>query len=253
MTIYKTLIVLGFIITWLTVSIVSYAQSPSMIEVGKFSVEKLENGLPTNWKSLTFKKIERHTVYSLVKDGEIVVVKAVSEASASGLIRQIKINPNEYPIVQWRWKVENILKKGNVLEKEGDDYPARLYITFEYDPSKVSFFEKAKFETIRLLYGQYPPIATINYIWESNSPEGMIVPNPYTGRVMMIVVESGPNKLKQWVVEERNLYEDFKRAFGMEPPMISGVAIMTDTDNTGERAIAYYGDILFKKDGKKSE
>ena len=253
MTIYKTLIVFGFTITWLTVSIVSNAQSPSMIEVGKFSVEKLENGLPTHWKPLTFKKIERHTVYSLVKDGEIVVVKAVSEASASGLIRQIKINPNEYPIVQWRWKVENILIKGNVLEKEGDDYPARLYITFEYDPSQVSFFEKAKFETIRLLYGQYPPIATINYIWESNSPVGMIVPNTYTGRVMMIVVESGPNKLKQWVVEERNLYEDFKRAFGMEPPMISGVAIMTDTDNTGERAIAYYGDILFKKDGKKGE
>jgi hypothetical protein len=70
---------------------------------------------------------------------------------------------------------------------------------------------------------------------------------------MIIVVESGPNKLKQWVNEERNLYEDFKKVFSKEPPMISGVAIMTDTDNTGERAIAYYGDILFKKDGKKNE
>jgi len=225
--------------------------SQSVIDVGRFSAEKTENGLQTYWKPLTFKKIEKHTIYTLVKDEGIIVVKAVSEASASGLTRAVRIDPKEYPIVQWRWKVENILKKGNVREKEGDDYPARLYITFEYDSSKVSFFEKAKFEMIRLLYGQYPPIAAINYIWESTAPLGTIVPNPYTDRVTMIVVESGPTKLKQWVDEERNLYEDFKKLFGKDPPMISGVAIMTDTDNTGERAIAYYGDILFKKGARE--
>ena len=54
-------------------------------------------------------------------------------------------------------------------------------------------------------------------------------------------------RLNQWLSEERNIYEDYKKAFGQEPPMISGVAIMTDTDNTGETATAYYGDILFKK------
>jgi len=74
-----------------------------------------------------------------------------------------------------------------------------------------------------------------------------MVPNPYADRVMMFVVESGSDKLNQWVNEERNVYEDYKKAFGEEPPMISGVAIMADTDNTGESAIAYYGDILFKK------
>jgi len=54
-------------------------------------------------------------------------------------------------------------------------------------------------------------------------------------------------RLNQWVTEERNLYEDYKKAFGLEPPMISGVAIMTDTDNTGDSATAFYGDIVFKK------
>ncbi len=221
--------------------------SQQIIEVGTFSNEKVENRLPSQWKPLTFKKIERHTHYLLVRDGETVVVKAVSEASASGLTREIQIDPKEYPILRWRWKVENILKKGNVRQKEGDDYPARLYITFRYDPTKLGFFEKAKFETIRLLYGQYPPIAAINYIWESKAPVSTFVPNPYTDRVMMIVVESGSDKLNQWVNEERNLYEDFKKAFGYEPPMISGIAIMTDTDNTAESAIAYYGDILFRR------
>ena len=241
-----------YLLMFLLLSFPFYAtsQPQSFIDVGKFSTESIENKTPSNWKPLTFKNIEKHTTYTLVKDGEDTVLKAVSEASASGLTREIKIDPKQYPILLWRWKVENILGKGDVRKKQGDDYPARIYITFEYDPSSLGLFEKAKFDLAKLLYGQYPPIAAINYIWESNSPIGTIVPNPYTDRVMMIVVESGISKVNQWIQEERNLYEDFKKTFGREPPMISGVAIMTDTDNTGERAIAYYGDILFKKDEK---
>jgi len=228
-------------------SLTVHAQSQDIIEVGRFSAATVGNTPPPGWKPLTFTKIEKHTIYTLVKDDNVVVVKAAAEASASGLTREIKINPKEYPIVQWRWRIMNILKKGDVHKKEGDDYPARIYITFEYDPSKLGFFEKAKYKTIKLLYGEYPPLAAINYIWESKAPVGTMVPNPYTDRVMMFVVESGAAKLNQWVNEERNVYEDYKKAFGEESPIISGVAIMTDTDNTGEYAIAYYGDIIFKK------
>ncbi|MFH0872510.1 MAG: DUF3047 domain-containing protein [bacterium] len=228
-------------------------QSPTVIEVGKFSAAVLGQDLPADWKPLTFKKIERHTSYTLVKEEGVVVVKAEANASASGLIREIKIDPKTFPMVEWRWKVGNILKKGDVSKKEGDDYPARIYITFEYDPGKLGLLEKAQYEAARLLYGQYPPLAAINYIWESKAPKGTIVPNPYTRRVKMIVVESGPEKLNQWVREERNLYQDYRQAFGEEPPMTSGVAIMTDTDNTGESATAYYGDILFKKAGAAGE
>ena len=224
-----------------------HAQSGSVLEVGKFSTAAIVDGLPDGWKPLTFKKIERHTVYKVVKDGDVVAVKAVSEASASGLTREININLKEYPIVQWRWKVANVLKKGDVTKKEGDDYPARIYITFEYDTGKVGFFDKAKYEAARLLYGQYPPLGAINYIWESKAPKGTVALNPFTEQVKMIVVESGAERLNQWVNEERNIYEDYKKAFREEPPMISGVAIMTDTDNTGESATAYYGDIVFRK------
>ncbi len=75
-----------------------------------------------------------------------------------------------------------------------------------------------------------------------------MVPNAFTNCVMMIVVESGKSKLGQWVKEERNIYEDYKKAFGEEPGMITGVAVMTDTDNTGEFAIGYYGDIVVEKE-----
>jgi hypothetical protein len=146
------------------------------------STEQLGAALPEGWKPVPFKKIKRHTEYSLVRDEGNTVVKAVSNASASGLVREIRINPKEYPIVQWHWKVTNVLKKGGVHKKEGDDYPARIYITFEYDPGKLGFFEKAKYKAAKMLYGQNPPLAAINYIWESKAPVDTVVPNPFADR-----------------------------------------------------------------------
>lgn len=223
-------------------------EAESFIEVGKFSSAELSDGVPDGWEPLTFKKIKNHTRYTLVTEGGIKVIKAVSESSSSGLIRKISIDPKEFPIITWQWKITRIFEKGDVTKKEGDDYPARIYVTFEYDPSKLDFLNKTKYKAARFLYGEYPPQGAINYIWGSKAAEGTIVPNPYTDRAMMIVVRSGENMLNTWVQEERNLYEDYKKAFGGEPPKISGVAIMTDTDNTKESAITFYGDILFRKE-----
>jgi hypothetical protein len=227
--------------------LIARSQSDAVLEVGKFSATAPGTEFPENWKPLTFPKIKRHTAYTLIRDGDVVIVKAVSEASSSGLTRDITIDPKAYPIVQWRWKIGNLLKTSDVTRKEGDDYPARLYITFAYDSGRVSVFEKAKYEAARLLYGQYPPLGALNYIWDSKAAKGAVVPNPYTDRAMMIVVESGAADVNRWITEERNVYEDYKSAFGVEPPLISGVAIMSDTDNTGESATAFYGDIVFKK------
>lgn len=223
------------------------AGSQEMIDVGNFSAAKTWNLIPADWKPLFFRNISRHTLYSIIEDNGTPAIMAKADGSASGLIREVRINPLEYPIIRWKWKIENILKKGDPGRKEGDDYPARIYITFKYDPGKAGFFEKTKYETARLVYGQYPPHAAITYIWESRSPVGLMTPNTYTDRNIMFVVESGSEKLNQWIVEERNLVEDYRRAFGEDPPMISGVAIMTDTDNTGETATAYFGDIRFEK------
>ena len=222
------------------------AEPPSVIEVAKFSSGTIGQVMPEGWKPLTFKKIPKHTSYEVVKDGELAVVKAVSEASASGLTKPVRIDPKEFPIVRWRWKIDHLLNGSDVALKSGDDFPARLYITFEYDPEKVSFGKKLKYKAGRAIFGDIP-IGALNYIWETKTPIGTIVDNAYTDFAQMIVVESGPQKVGTWVVEERNIYEDYKRAFGEEPPMINGVAIMTDTDNTKEQATAYYGDIVFQR------
>jgi hypothetical protein len=227
------------------------AESPSVIEVAKFSSGTVGQAMPDGWKPLTFKKIPKHTSYEVVKDGGVTIVKAVSEASASGLTKPVVIDPKEFPIVRWRWKIDNVLKGSDVTLKEGDDFPARLYITFAYDPDKVSFGKKLKFKAGQALFGDIP-IAALNYIWETKTPVGTIVENAYTDFAKMVIVESGTQKVGMWIDEERNIYEDYKQAFGEEPPMINGVAIMSDTDNTKEQATAYYGDIVFQKSGKAS-
>ncbi len=217
-----------------------------VLEVGKFSAEKEGEAVPTGWKPLTFKKVPKQTVYALVKDGETVVVKAMSQGAASGLTKEVKIDPKEYPIVHWRWKVDNLLKKSDVTRKDGDDYPARLYVTFEYDADKVSFGRKVKYKAGKAIFGDIP-IGALNYIWDAKAQAGLIIDNAYTDFAKMVVMRSGPAGLGTWVEESRNVYEDYKKAFDEEPPLINGVAIMSDTDNTQESATAYFGDIVFKK------
>ncbi|MGH8710037.1 MAG: DUF3047 domain-containing protein [Burkholderiales bacterium] len=223
------------------------ADWPAVIEVGKFSAAAEGNAFPPNWKPLTFDNVEKHTEYTLVQDEGVVVVKAQAKASGSGLVRSLRIDLKQYPIIRWRWKITDILEKADITRKQGDDVPARVLIFFEFDPAKVSLADKAKYGLARILYGAYPPHSGITYIWESKLPIGIVLANPYAEQVKMIVVESGGAKLNQWVEEERNLYADYLTHFGAEPPPTLSIAIMTDTDVTKETATAYYGDIVFKK------
>jgi hypothetical protein len=211
------------------------------LEAGRFSAG---SGLPDGWRPLTFPKIPRHTEYALVHDGETQVLRAESRSAASGLIRELDFDLREYPILRWRWKVENVLPSGDVTRKEGDDYAARVYITFAYEPERYSWRERIAYRLGRALYGGLPG-RTLSYIWASRAATGTIHPSPYTDFVRLLVVESGAGRLGRWIEEERDVLEDYRRAFGGEPPRVTGIALMTDTDNTGEHAVAWYGDLTF--------
>lgn len=225
---------------------ISSAAAGNGLTVGAFSSAPEGTAPPPGWTPLSFKKVTTRTAYAVVRDEGTTVVRADSRAGASGLTRTVSIDLREYPVVAWRWKIVNVIAKGDVTTKAGDDYAARLYITFAYDPDKVSFSKKARYKAGRLLFGNIP-ISAITYIWDRLTPEGTIVPNAYTDFVRMIVVESGEAHVGRWMEQERNLHEDYRRAFGEEPPLVNGVAIMTDTDNTGETATAFYGDIVFRR------
>lgn len=187
-------------------------------------IDDYKSGISSKWETKSFKG---ETQYTAVTEDNIRCIKAVSNASASALIYKIKYDTREYPFLTWQWKISNILKKGNALKKEGDDYAARVYVIF---PSLLFWKTKA-----------------INYMWASTLPEGTAVPNTFTSNARMIAIESGPKNAGKWITEERNVYEDYKMLFGEEPPKAGGIAIMTDTDNTGESATAWYGPIKIMK------
>ena len=246
----KTMILVNrfLMISLATLILAGPAVAVEQLPVGHFSTASPGDDFPDGWKPLVFKKIDRHTQYTLVHDSanDSTVVKAFSQSAASGMIREMPIDPEKFPIIKWRWKATGLYKNGDVSQKSGDDFPVRIYIAFAYNADDVDFFEKASFIALKLIYGEYPPIGAISYIWENKLPIGTMVPNAFTDRVKMIVVESGGKKLNNWVDEERNIFDDYVKAFGKKPPMISGVAIMTDSDNTGESAVSYYGDIVFE-------
>ena len=212
----------------------------------RFSAETEASGIPKGWEDLKFKKIPNHTQYMVLHEGDNYFIKAVSKNSSSGILKKVQLNPEDYPILKWQWKVDNILQKADAKRKDGDDYPARIYVAFRYDPNNAGVWEKAKYGAVKRLYGQYPPKGALNYIWDNHLPVGTSLDNAYTDRAKMIVVESGKEKVGQWVSEERNIYEDYKRMFGSEPPEISFIAVMSDTDNTGESAVAYFDDIVLE-------
>jgi Protein of unknown function (DUF3047) len=223
-----------------------WAVSEEILLLGKLGPSTNPDGLPEGWQPLIFNNIAVRTRYSIVQDGDGYVLKAESHAAASGLYRPIDLDPQVYQTIAWRWRVENILRAGDARRKEGDDYPARVYVAFRYDPDTATLWEKTRYGAYKLLYGEYPPQGVINYIWDNRLPRGTALDNAFTDRAKMIVVRSGSEDVGRWVAEERNLYEDYRRLFGEQPPRIAGVAVMTDTDNTGESAVAYYDRITIR-------
>ena len=221
---------------------------PENIMVAAFSRMDLTDITPTGWKPMHFDSIENKTAYFLSRDDNKIVIQAVSHASASAYYKKTNISPNKHPILTWHWKVSNTLKKGNINSKDGDDYAARIYISFDYDPDRLSGMERIKYKLYTLTHDEPPPLAVINYVWANQAPVDTIVSNVYNPRVKMIVVQTGDTKTGHWQLEKRNILEDYIRAFGETPGNISGIAIMTDTDNTGESATAFYGDIQFQAD-----
>ena len=188
-------------------------------------IDDFEHGLKTEWRVNEF---QGETEYRVVADESTRVLQAVSNGTASALVYQEEFLLDEYPVISWRWKIESVIAQGDAAHKQSDDYAARIYIVFSH------WF--------------YPNTRSLNYIWANKLEQGRVVPSPFTDNSVMIAVESGPRNVGSWQTVRRNIADDFRQAFGMEPPEKWTIAIMTDTDNTGGRARAWYDDIRLEKE-----
>jgi hypothetical protein len=187
------------------------------LHIGKFSSADL-----TGWKEQTVFGSKKST-YSFVQDNGKTVLMGKSNNSASGLLYKIDIDPKAYPMVRWSWKIDHTVRKGNERTKDGHDFAARLYVVF---PRGLFFQPRA-----------------IEYVWGNVLRKGESIHSPYSQNAAMIAVDAGDEQAGHWTVHRRNFADDYRTAFGEEPPKAGAIAIMTDSDNTHESSTGYYGDI----------
>ncbi|HEC12792.1 MAG TPA: DUF3047 domain-containing protein [Acidiferrobacteraceae bacterium] len=177
----------------------------------------------SQWERQEFKGITR---YEIKTSGNRVYLHATSNGTASGLVRKISVDLAKTPYINWSWRVNQVFSGIDETHREGDDYPARIYIVI----SGGLFFWRTR---------------AINYVWASQQPIGSVWPNAYAHQATMIAIRSGSTNTGSWVEEKRNVLEDVKRYIGEDVMRIDAVAIMTDTDNTGKSGSADYGNIYF--------
>ena len=207
----------------LTVSISGCASIVSLpVEEINFKQEDL-----SHWHERAYKG---KTKYEIVSIDGTNVLRASTDNSASVILHEIDIDLFKTPFVNWRWRVENVFSNNiNEQSKEGDDYPARIYLL-----ASDGF---AAWEVI-----------SVNYVWSSNQKQETEWTSAWSSKSKMIAVRSGEAQTGRWLNEKRNLREDFKRLFDRDVDIITAVAIMSDSDNYHESATSYFGNIFFSAD-----
>lgn len=197
---------------------------------------------PGAWAPQPLPKVERQTVWSAGRDQHLPTLDARSEAAASGLTQKL-----DWPgagTLRWRWQVSRSVKGGDLAKKAGDDFAARLYVFFDAPDAHLTLGERTKLALGRSLFGNALPRAALCYVWATGEAVGTIAPNAYTDRVRMIVLDSGDTYAGQWRLHTRDLAADYVAAFGQSPaPRISGISLMSDTDNTSDAVQARFAGI----------
>jgi hypothetical protein len=220
-----------------------------------FSQGQVGTRLPQGWVGWIVHPSKKTTQYDMVleavdqTDGTSrrqVVLRAQADNSASGLKHHIDVDLAAQPLLRWQWKTENLMKEADTTSRFDDDSPVRIIVSFDGDKSQLPGKDRLFMEKARLLAGQEIPYATLMYIWDNRQPLGQIIPNAYTGRIKKIVAQTGPEGVGRWHTLERNIIEDYQRAFGRPPGKLLGIGVMTDTDNTRASTVSYYADISFQ-------
>ena len=190
---------------------------------GPTASRSLRDGDVAGWEEKVF---SGKTLYETVRQDGRTVLRATSRGTASGLYRRLRVDLEKSPILNWTWRVDGTLGDVDERTRAGDDYSARVYVIRTHPV----FVWRTR---------------AVNYVWASTRTEGETWPNAYTDSARHVAVRSGDALAGRWVGERRDVRADFRALFGEDVRSIDAVAIMTDTDNTGGGAVAYYADITF--------
>jgi hypothetical protein len=188
--------------------------------VADFSTGLGTDGAPPGWE---VKEKAGRADLSVVKEGAIHALRLRSQGTSFSLQKPVNVDPRQFPVLSWKWKVTKLPEGGDVRKAHADDQAAQLFIGF--DNSNV-----------------------ISYIWDTNAPEGVVedtwVP-PFLD-IKTVVVRSGNDDAGRWLTENRNAYEDYVKLFGQEPPKIAGIRIQINSQHTDTSGESYFADVVFR-------
>jgi len=214
------------------------------VEVANFSHAPL-GAVRAPWEPWDIVRGNTPTTYRVVPTEGATALEAVSAAGGSGLWRKIRIDLKRHPVLEWRWRVPAEMDT-RFEANSSRSPPVRLSLAFHGDTSKLDFEDRTKLRLARVLTVHGLPYASLLYVWLYGVPAETVVHSPHTDRVRQVVVQSGVQRLGEWVTLRRNVLEDYRRAFGEEPEDVVAIGLMTDYGDDGSRRRAFYGDITFR-------
>jgi hypothetical protein len=174
-----------------------------------------------------------------------------SDASASLLRQDLRIEPGQLGRLHFSWKVPALIAGADLAARDKSDAPVRIVLAFDGDRTRLSPRDAALSDLVRALTGEDMPYATLMYVWSNERAPGTVIRGPRTDRIRKLVVESGALRLNRWLDYERDIRADYERAFGEPPGALVGIGVMTDSDNTQSRASAWYGPVRFLPAGDR--
>jgi len=199
---------------------------------------------PARWAPLTFPKVERRTHYAAATVDGRAAVRADSDCAASALVVATPdVDLARTPHLTWAWKVERGLLVADERGKAGDDFAARVWVMFQFDPARASAWQRLRHAIASRLHGRELPGAAISYVWSSREPIGASWEDPFGAGSQRRVLRSGPPD--GWQRESVDVAADYRALVGGAPPPLLGVALMSDTDNTCQQAVALFADFAW--------
>lgn len=175
------------------------------------------------WPTRSF---DGETHYEIVEKDGARVLMAQSQGQASARYLEREIDLDETPYLHWCWQVDSTYPGLDETTKAGDDYPARVYVA----------------RKTGLLPWQ---VQSVNYVWSSTQDAGSVWTNAFTDRAELMALQGGTSKVGKWVAEVRDVRADFANLFGDTVSTINGVALMSDGDNSGSDATAWFSQLGF--------
>ena len=207
-----------FLIAYLTVINISLADEIKVFDFTETELSELE--------VRKVRGADNKTIYTVGSNDNGNFLKAVADNAASGLGKEVKIDINKTPFINITWKIEKDLSGIKENTKKGHDFAARVFVIKKTGATPLSN-------------------RAINYVFSSNNDVGSNWPSPYTKKSIDNVLASTKKNLNEWITVKANVKDDFKKFHNLDVNELDGLAIMSDTDNSKMKSIAYFQNIYF--------